>query len=51
MTKSSKSKKADLLITGIAWLITVDKGRRIIRDAAIAVSKASVVAHGITAMG
>ena len=31
------SQKADLIIKGIDWLITVDPDRRIIRDAAIAV--------------
>ena len=31
------SQKADLIVTGIDWLITVDPDRRIIRDAAIAV--------------
>ena len=46
MAKPSKSKKADLLIGDIAWLITVDKGRRIIRDAAIAVTKGKIVAIG-----
>ena len=46
MPKPSKSKKADLLIKDIAWLITVDKGRRIIRDAAIAVTKGKIAAIG-----
>ena len=31
------SQKADLIVKGIDWLITVDPDRRIIRDAAIAV--------------
>ncbi len=46
MKNTSKSKKADLLIKDIAWLITVDKGRRVIRDAAIAVTKGKIVAIG-----
>ena len=46
MRKPTKSKKADLLIRDIDWLITVDKGRRIIRDAAIAVTKGKIVAIG-----
>ncbi len=36
----------DLLITNIGWLITVDPGRRIIRDAAIAVDAGRIVAVG-----
>jgi 5-methylthioadenosine/S-adenosylhomocysteine deaminase len=36
----------DLVITGIDWLITVDPGRRIIRDAAIAVDRGKIVAIG-----
>jgi 5-methylthioadenosine/S-adenosylhomocysteine deaminase len=39
-------KPADLLITGIDWLITVDPDRRIIRDAAIAVSDGKIAAVG-----
>ena len=46
MLKPTKPKKADLLIKDIAWLITVDKGRRVIRDAAIAVAKGRIVAIG-----
>lgn len=46
MSKTSKPKKADLLVKDIAWLITVDKGRRVIRDAAIAVAKGRIVAVG-----
>ena len=34
----------DLVIKGIDWLITVDRGRRIIRDAAIAVRDGQIVA-------
>ncbi len=36
----------DLVIAGIDWLITVDRGRRIIRDAAIAVHAGKIVAIG-----
>jgi 5-methylthioadenosine/S-adenosylhomocysteine deaminase len=36
----------DLLIADIDWLITVDPGRRIIRDAAIAVHQGKIVAVG-----
>ena len=36
----------DLVIAGIDWLITVDPGRRIIRDAAIAVNGGKIVAIG-----
>ena len=36
----------DLLIADIDWLITVDAGRRIIRDAAIAVDDGRIVAVG-----
>ncbi len=38
--------QVDLLIADIDWLITVDQGRRIIRDAAIAVSDGKIVAVG-----
>jgi len=34
----------DLIVTNIDWLITVDPGRRIIRDAAIAVKAGKIVA-------
>jgi 5-methylthioadenosine/S-adenosylhomocysteine deaminase len=36
----------DLLIADIDWLITVDPGRRIIRDAAVAVHEGKIVAVG-----
>jgi 5-methylthioadenosine/S-adenosylhomocysteine deaminase len=36
----------DLIITDIDWLITVDPGRRIIRDAAVAVRGGKIVAVG-----
>ena len=36
----------DLIIADIAWLITMDAGRRIIRDAAIAVDGGKIVAVG-----
>ena len=38
----------DLVIAGIDWLITVDPARRIIRDAAIAVTDGKIVAIGKT---
>jgi 5-methylthioadenosine/S-adenosylhomocysteine deaminase len=38
----------DLVIAGIDWLITVDRGRRILRDAAIAVDRGRIVAIGKT---
>ncbi len=41
--------RADLLITGIDWLITVDPTRRIIRDAAVAVLDGQFAAIGKTA--
>ncbi|MGA8819333.1 MAG: amidohydrolase family protein [Xanthobacteraceae bacterium] len=39
----------DLVVAGIDWLITVDPGRRIIRDAAIAVHAGKIVAIGKSA--
>ena len=39
-------KSVDLVIAGIDWLITVDRGRRIVRDAAIAVNGGKIVAIG-----
>lgn len=42
-------RNADLLVTGIDWLITVDETRRIIRDAAIAVVDGKFAAIGKTA--
>ena len=39
----------DLLIADISWLITVDPGRRIIRDAAIAVQGGRIAAVGKSA--
>jgi 5-methylthioadenosine/S-adenosylhomocysteine deaminase len=39
----------DLVIAGLDWLITVDPGRRIIRDAAIAVHGGRIVAIGKSA--
>ena len=38
----------DLVIADIDWLITVDPGRRIIRDAAVAVDRGKIVAIGKT---
>ncbi len=40
---------ADLLVRNIDWLITVDKGRRIIREASIAVKDGKFAAIGKTA--
>jgi 5-methylthioadenosine/S-adenosylhomocysteine deaminase len=42
------AKSVDLLITDIDWLITVDRNRRIIRDAAIAVEQGKILAVGKT---
>ncbi len=39
----------DLIVANIDWLITVDSGRRIIRDAAIAVDGGKIAAIGKTA--
>ena len=39
----------DLVIADIAWLITVNPGRRIIRDAAIAVQGGKIAAVGKSA--
>src|SRR5262249_5511476 len=36
----------DLIIADIAWLITMDSGRRVIRDAAVAGDRGKVVAVG-----
>ena len=43
------SRQADLIVTGIDWLITVDPTRRIIRDAAIAVVDGGFAAVGKSA--
>mgnify|MGYP003347992762 FL=1 len=45
----SETGAADLLIRDIDWLITVDPGRRILRDAAIAVKDGRILAVGKTA--
>jgi 5-methylthioadenosine/S-adenosylhomocysteine deaminase len=42
-------KQANLLVTGIDWLITVDETRRIVRDAAIAIVDGKFAAIGKTA--
>ena len=39
---------ADLLLSGIDWLITVDQGRRIVRDGAVAVKEGRIAAVGKT---
>lgn len=41
--------KLDLLLRNIDWLITVDPGRRVIRDAAIGVTNGRIAAVGKTA--
>ena len=38
------SEEADLVLTDIDWLITVDNGRRVIRDAGVAVKEGKIVA-------
>lgn len=45
----SASNQADLLVRNIDWLITVDAGRRIIRDAAIVVKAGKFAAIGKSA--
>ncbi|MGQ0526353.1 MAG: amidohydrolase family protein, partial [Betaproteobacteria bacterium] len=49
MEKGKSEQHADLLISNIDWLITVDGGRRILRDAAIAVQNGKFAAIGKTA--
>ena len=44
-----KRTKVDLLIADIDWLITVDRERRVIRDAAIAISAGRIAAVGKSA--
>ena len=48
-SKGVRVQTVDLVIADIGWLITVDPGRRIIRDAAIAVEAARIVAVGKSA--
>jgi 5-methylthioadenosine/S-adenosylhomocysteine deaminase len=45
----SAGNAADLLITGAEWVITMDPGRRLIRNGAVAVEKDRIVAVGDTA--
>ncbi len=45
----SAAAQADLMVRNIDWLITVDPGRRVIRDAAIAVKDGKFVAVGKSA--
>lgn len=45
----SEIQKADLIVRGIEWLITVDPQRRVIRDAAVVVVGGKFVAIGKTA--
>ena len=49
MPSPSPKKKADTIIRDIGWLITVDKTRRIIRDAGVAVDRGRIVAVGKSA--
>src|SRR5437870_4878972 len=42
-------KTADLLITGAEWVVTMDPGRKLIRDGAVAIEKDRIVAVGKTA--
>ncbi|HXF65242.1 MAG TPA: amidohydrolase family protein [Burkholderiales bacterium] len=46
---SAAAGQADLLVRGIDWLITVDRERRVIRDAAVAVRDGKFVAVGKSA--
>src|SRR6476661_3704184 len=46
MLRSALVQTVDLVIADIDWLITVDSGRRIIRDAAIAVQGGKIAAVG-----
>jgi cytosine/adenosine deaminase-related metal-dependent hydrolase len=41
--------QADLLVTGLDWLITVDQTRRVIRDAGVAIRDRRFAAVGKTA--
>lgn len=41
--------KVDLLVRDIGWLVTVDRERRVIRDAAVAVANGRIVAVGKSA--
>ena len=45
----SAAQQADLVVRDIAWLITVDASRRVVRDAAVAVKDGKFVAVGKTA--
>ena len=45
----STAQQADLLVRNIDWLITVDTGRRVIRDAAVAVKNGKFAAIGKSA--
>ena len=46
---SGIAQQADRLVTNVDWLITVDKQRRIVRDAAIAIKDGRIAAIGKTA--
>ena len=45
---TSAAREAELLVRNIDWLITVDRERRVIRDAAVAVANGKFVAVGKT---
>src|SRR6266446_10899732 len=49
VTAGAPVQSVDLIIADIAWLITMDPGRRVIRDAAVAVDGGRVVAVGKSA--
>src|SRR5258708_7826473 len=48
-TAGAPVQSVDLIITDIAWLITMDPGRRVIRDAAVAVDGGKIIAVGKSA--
>ena len=47
--ESATGAEAEVLVTGIDWLITVDQGRRVIRDAGIAIKDGRFAAVGKSA--
>ena len=44
MSNGATRREADHLITGIDWLVTVDAGRRVIRDGAVAIKDGAFAA-------
>src|SRR5258708_34081266 len=48
-TAGAPVQSVDLIIADIAWLITMDPSRRVIRDAAIAVGGGKIIAVGKSA--